>query len=61
MTTTSILNDQLFNDEPLTEEEEAVLERLEAEWLAMCRGIELESYDYYSIGKDNKTNSQSVH
>lgn len=34
----------------VTEAEEAILDKLEAEWLMMCRAAELESYDYYSIG-----------
>ena len=33
-----------------TEAEEAILDKLEQEWLMMCRAAELESYDYYSIG-----------
>lgn len=39
-----------FNHE-ITPEEEAVLDRLEAEWLMMCRANELEAYDYYSMSK----------
>lgn len=39
-----------FNHE-ITPEEEAVLDKLEAEWLTMCRAIELECYDYYSMSK----------
>ena len=42
-----------FNHE-ITPEEEAVLDRLEQEWLTMCRATELESYDYYSMGNPFK-------
>ena len=35
----------------VTEAEEAILDKLEQEWLTMCRAVELESYDYYSIGQ----------
>lgn len=35
----------------VTEAEEAVLDKLEAEWLMMCRANELEAYDYYSMSK----------
>ena len=38
----------------VTEAEEAILDKLEAEWLAMCRAAELESYDYYSMGNTYK-------
>lgn len=38
----------------VTEAEEAVLDKLEAEWLAMCYANELESYDYYSMSKEVK-------
>lgn len=41
-------------DNGLTEEEEALLDRLEAEWLMRCRAEELEAYDYYSIPRPNK-------
>jgi hypothetical protein len=38
----------------VTEAEEAVLDKLEQEWLTMCRATELESYDYYSMGNAYK-------
>lgn len=41
-------------DHEITPEEEAVLDKLEAEWLAMCYANELESYDYYSMSKEVK-------
>lgn len=41
-------------DNGLTEEEEALLDRLEAEWLMRIRAEELEAYDYYSIPRPNK-------
>ena len=41
-------------DNGLTEEEEALLDRLEAEWLMRVRAEELEAYDYYSIPRPNK-------
>jgi hypothetical protein len=45
---------ELAFDNGLTEAEEALLDRLEAEWLARQRAEELEAYDYYSIPKQNK-------
>lgn len=33
----------------LTEEEEAVLDRLEQEWLTMCRANQLEDFDFWTI------------
>lgn len=42
-------------DNGLTEEEEALLDRLEAEWLMRCRAEELEAYDYYSIPRPNRS------
>lgn len=41
-------------DNGLSAAEEALLDRLEAEWLARLRAEELEAYDYYSIPKQNK-------
>ena len=42
------LVEKLFeNDYIPTEAEEAVLEKLEAEWLAMCRANELEDFDFW--------------
>ena len=35
-------------DSELTEEEEAVLDRLEAEWLDMCRANMLEDFDFWT-------------
>jgi hypothetical protein len=35
-------------EENLTLQEEAVLERLEQEWLAMCQAHALEDFDYYT-------------
>jgi hypothetical protein len=37
-----------FDDYQLTNEEEAVLERLEMEWLAMCRANALEDFDFWT-------------
>ncbi len=41
-------------DNGLTEAEEALLDRLEAEWLMRIRAEELEAYDYYSIPRHNR-------
>lgn len=41
-------------DNGLTEAEEALLDRLEAEWLMRIRAEELEAYDYYSIPRPNR-------
>lgn len=42
------LLERLFDDDYIpTEEEEAVLERLENEWLDMCRANALEDYDFW--------------
>ena len=42
------LMEKLFEDDYVpTEAEEAVLERLEAEWLAMCRANALEDFDFW--------------
>lgn len=42
-------------DNGLTEEEEALLDKLEAEWLMRCKAEELEAYDYYSIPRPNRS------
>lgn len=39
----------------LTEAEEAILDKLEAEWLMRCRAEELEAYDYYSMSKPSRS------
>lgn len=40
--------EKMYDDDYVpTPEEEAVLEKLEQEWLAMCRANELESYDFW--------------
>ena len=36
-------------DDTLTPEEEAVLERLEQEWLMMCRANSLEDFDFWTV------------
>ena len=41
-------------DNGLTEAEEALLDRLEAEWLMRVRAEELEAYDYYSMPRHNR-------
>ncbi len=33
----------------LTEQEEALLDRLEAEWLARCRANQLEDFDFWTV------------
>jgi hypothetical protein len=33
----------------LTEQEEALLDRLEAEWLAQCRANQLEDFDWWTV------------
>lgn len=43
-------------DNGLTEAEEALLDILEAEWLARQRAVELEDFDYYSYQAMPKTN-----
>jgi hypothetical protein len=45
----SILNDRLFSDIPLTPEEEAMLDRLEQEYMIRIRAQSFEDYDYFSI------------
>ena len=35
----------------VTEAEEAVLDRLEQEWLTMCRANQLEDYDFWTLPK----------
>lgn len=35
----------------VTEAEEAVLDRLEQEWLTMCRANQLEDFDFWSLPK----------
>jgi hypothetical protein len=44
-----------FECDSLTDAEEELLDRLEAEYYAMRRGEELENYDYYSIQKQKKS------
>lgn len=41
-------------DNTLDAADEALLDKLEAEWLARQRGEELEDYDYYSSQKEVK-------
>lgn len=50
-------------DNGLTEAEEALLDRLEAEWLMRVRAEELEAYDYYSMAKPsrNELGSEILH
>lgn len=43
------LNERAFNDEPLTLAEEALLEKLEQEYLVRLRAASFEDYDYFSI------------
>lgn len=40
-------------DNTITEEEEVVLNRLEQEWLAMCRANSLEDFDWWEIAPAN--------
>ncbi len=42
------LLEKAFEDYELSEDEEAVLERLEMEWLAMCRANSLEDFDFWT-------------
>jgi hypothetical protein len=46
------LLEQAFDDN-LTPEEEAVLDVLEKEWLAMCRANSLEDFDWWEIAPAN--------
>jgi hypothetical protein len=46
---TTVLNDRLFNDDALTPEEEAMLDRLERDYLTRIQASKLEDYDYHSI------------
>jgi hypothetical protein len=36
-------------DNTITPEEEAVLEKLEQQWLMMCRGNQLEDFDFWTV------------
>jgi hypothetical protein len=47
--TAAILNERVFNDEPLTPAEEALLETLEQEYLTRLSAEGYENYDYFSI------------
>ena len=42
------LNEASF-EYKLTEQEEALLDRLEAEWLARCRANQLEDFDFWTV------------
>jgi hypothetical protein len=42
------LLNKAFIDE-LTDEEEAVLARLEQEWLLMCRANDLQDFDFWTV------------
>lgn len=46
---TTVLNDRVFNDDALTPEEEALLNKLEAEYITRLQAHTLEDYDYHSI------------
>ena len=41
-------------DDTLTPEEEAVLDRLEKEWLGMCRANMLEDFDWWTVAPANE-------
>jgi hypothetical protein len=44
---TTILNDRVFNDEPLSDADEALLDRIERDYLAAKSGAEREDFDYW--------------